>query len=315
MTMKKILYFIACALILTSCEDFYLKNQMGYEPTITDVRNFTYTLVDADYASIASNATNIATALSMGSYENDSSVYKRLQDLKTDKYFADTLISPEKFIPAFLTAKYPNLSEGTMCEITYKTTADMPIYYSELKIIRDFTSKTPLNSEEDIIPALEEQVNKLMKKNGYKFVVNFSDEITYLYQYADSAFSLFSSEMIDVIVLTKADYKAIGTDRIEDPERIISIYLNNKFPYAASDTKYGLIYKNAVGANTFAEFNFDGKTWSMLPTVVDEIMPFEIKNVWKANTSTYLSEPFIGNGQGKFVIQNVLMQDPLTYVW
>ena len=53
----------------------------------------------------------------------------------------------------------------------------------------------------------------------------------------------------------------------------------------------------------------------MLSTIADETMSFEVKGVWKANTSTYLSEPFIGNGQGKFVIQNVHLQDPLTYVW
>lgn len=316
MTMKKILYFIACALILTSCEDFYLKNQMGYEPTITDVRNFEYTLVEADYASIASNATNQATALAMGAYDNDSSVYYRLQNLKTDKCFKDTLISPEKFIPAFLTAKYPNLSEGTLCDITYKIAADMPIYYDDFQTIRSVKDPaTPYTSIDEVIPSLDTLVNSRMKKEGYKYVVNFSDNQTYIYQYADSAFSLYSNAMINIIALTKADYQAIGTERIDNPERIIAIYLNNTFPYAAAETKYGIIYKNASGANTFAEFNYDGITWSMLPTVVDEVMPFEVKNVWRANTSTYLSEPFLGNGQGKFVIQNVLLQDPLTYVW
>lgn len=315
MTMKKILYFIACTLILTSCEDFYLKNQMGYEPTITDVRNFEYTLTDADYASIASNATNVATALAMGAHEKDSSVYARLQNLKTDKYFADTLIAPELFIPAFMTARYPNLSEGTICEVTYRITADMPIYYNEFKIIREFVPKTTLNSVEDIIPALEQQVNNYFKKEGYKFVVNFSDDVTYVYQYVDSAFSLFQSEMIDIIALSNADYATIGTSKIADAQTTINIYLSRRFPYAVADTKYGIIYKNDKGSNTFAEFTYDGTKWNMLSTIADETMSFEVKGVWKANTSTYLSEPFIGNGQGKFVIQNVHLQDPLTYVW
>lgn len=313
--MKKVLYIFTIALLFVACENFYLENQLGYQPTIDDVRNFAYTLTEADYASIASNPTNIATALSMGASENDSSVYARLQNLKTDKYFADTLIAPELFIPAFMAARYPNLSEGTICEVTYRITADMPIYYNEFKIIREFVPETTLNTVEDIIPALEQQIKNHFKKEGYKFVVNFSDDVTYVYQYVDSAFSLFQSEMIDIIALSNADYATIGTSKIADAQTTINIYLSRRFPYAVADTKYGIIYKNDKGSNTFAEFTYDGTKWNMLSTIADETMSFEVKGVWKANTSTYLSEPFIGNGQGKFVIQNVILQDPLTYVW
>lgn len=313
--MKKVLYIFTCVLLFTACENFYLENQLGYEPSIEDVRNFAYTLTEADYASIASNPTNIATAISMGSFENDSSVYARLQNLKTDKYFADTLIAPELFIPAFMAARYPNLSEGTICEVTYRITADMPIYFSDFKVIRSFTSATPLTSVEEIIPALDAQINSLMKKEGYKFLVNFSDEIVYLYQYTEGAFSLYQNEMINVVALSTADYDEIGTNKIADPQRIINTYLLRRFPYAAVDTKYGVIYKNDKGSNVFGEFTYDGTTWNMLSAIADETMSFEVKGVWKANTSTYLSEPFLGHGQGKFVIQNVLLQDPLTYVW
>lgn len=314
--MKKVLYIFTIALLFVACENFYLENQLGYQPTIDDVRNFAYTLTEADYASIASNPTNIATAISMGSFENDSSVYVRLQNLKTDKYFADTLIAPELFIPAFMAARYPNLSEGTICEVTYRITADMPIYFAEFKTIRPVKDPaTPYTSIDDVIPALDTLVVPRMKKEGYKYVVNFSDAITYIYQYVDSAFSLFQSEMIDVIALSNADYATIGTSKIADAQTTINIYLSRRFPYAVADTKYGIIYKNDKGANTFAEFTYDGTKWNMLSTIADETMSFEVKGVWKANTSTYLSEPFLGHGQGKFVIQNVLLQDPLTYVW
>lgn len=314
--MKKVLYIFTIALLFVACENFYLENQLGYQPTIDDVRNFAYTLTEADYASIASNPTNISTALSMGSFENDSSVYARLQNLKTDKYFADTLIAPELFIPAFMAARYPNLSEGTICEVTYRITADMPIYFAEFKTIRPVKDPaTPYTSIDDVIPALDTLVDPRMKKEGYKYVVNFSDEITYIYQYVDSAFSLFQSEMIDVIALSNADYATIGTSKIADAQTTINIYLSRRFPYAVADTKYGIIYKNDKGSNTFAEFTYDGTKWNMLSTIADETMSFEVKGVWKANTSTYLSEPFLGHGQGKFVIQNVILQDPLTYVW
>ena len=165
--MKKIVYILTCVLLFSACENFYLENQLGYEPTIEDVRNFAYTLTEADYASIASNPTNVATALSMGSFENDSSVYVRLQNLKTDKYFADTLIAPELFIPAFMTARYPNLSEGTICEVTYRITADMPIYFSEFQTIRSVKDpQVPYTSVDEIIPALDTLVDNRMKKEG-----------------------------------------------------------------------------------------------------------------------------------------------------
>lgn len=314
--MKKVLYLLTCTLLFSACENFYLNNQLGFEPTIEDVRNFAYTLTEADYASIASNPTNIATTLAMGKNEKDSSIYTRLQNLKTTKYFADTLIAPELFIPAFMTAKYPHLSEGTICEVTYRITADMPIYFAEFKTIRSVKDPaTPYTSIDDVIPALDTLVDPRTKKEGYKYVVNFSDEITYIYQYADGAFSLFQSEMINTIALSNADYAAIGTTKIENPQTILNIYLSNRFPYAAVDTKYGIIYKNDKGSNTFAEFNYNGTQWIMLSTITDETMSFEVKGVWKANTSTYLSEPFIGHGQGNFIIQNVTLQDPLTYVW
>ena len=51
--MKKVLFFLASALILASCENFYIDQNLGgsdYNPT--DVRTIDYTLTDADYKSM-----------------------------------------------------------------------------------------------------------------------------------------------------------------------------------------------------------------------------------------------------------------------
>ena len=51
--MKKVLFFLASALMLASCENFYIdKNLGGSDFTPTDVRNIDYTLTDADYKAI-----------------------------------------------------------------------------------------------------------------------------------------------------------------------------------------------------------------------------------------------------------------------
>ena len=315
--MKKILGSLLIAVALVSCDDFYLNHQLGGEPPITVVRNFTYTLSDADYSAVASNATNVATSLAMGKNETDSSVYNRLKQLGTDKYFSDTLITPELFLPAFMANKYPQLSSGTLCEVTYRTVADLPVYFSDFDVIREFYPSSPLASVDEIIPALDAQVNKYMKREGYKFIVYFSDDKTYLYQYTNGAFKPYTSSGPDVIVFADADYREIGADVVANPESTLNIYLNLHFPYAADGKTLLVIYRNADRQTAVDQFTYDlaSKTWNILPKITDESMSFEMKDAWKANTSTYLSEPFLGHGQGDFMIQNVYLEAPLTYVW
>lgn len=315
--MKKILGLLLIVLCFASCEDWYLNHYLGGYQPITTVRNFSYTLSDADYSTVASNATNIATALSMGKYDGDSSVYNILKKLGTDKYFSDTLVTPELFLPAFMAKQYPQLSEGTLCEVTYRTQIDLPIYFSEFTVIRDFTPSSPLSTEDEIIPALDAQVNPLMKREGFKFVVNFSEDKTYLYQYKNGAFSPFSVTGVEIFALPAAAYQEIGSNTISDPERILNIYLSQHFPYAADETTYLVIYKNENRTSAVDQFTFNLSTqhWDILNKVGEESMSFEMKEAWKANISTYLSEPFLGHGQGNFVIQNVLLESPLTYVW
>ena len=63
MTMKKILYFLVCTLLLASCENYFIdQNLGGDEWTSTDVRTVRYSLIDADYTAIAKDAANIHIA-------------------------------------------------------------------------------------------------------------------------------------------------------------------------------------------------------------------------------------------------------------
>lgn len=310
-TMKKILYIVVCALCLASCENFFLEHQLGYEPSITVVRNFTYTLTDADYGTIASNKTNVKTALNMGEYEGDSSVYYDLQKLSTGKYFAG-IIAPEVFLPAFMAAKYPQYSDGTMCEVTYRAASDVPSYFADFQTVISFTPAEELASKQDIVAAMQNEIKD--PQNGTKYVVNYSDNLTYIYQYQNDKFSEYSSTLVTPVALAKADYAEIGAEQIEDPERVLSIWLSRRYPYATEDTKYLVVYQNAEDY-TFAEFTYNAEEWIIWNNVTMESMSFEMKDVWKANISTYLSEPFIEHGQGNFVVQNVNLQSPLTYVW
>ena len=132
--MKKVLFFLASALILASCENFYIDQNLGgsdYNPT--DVRSIDYTLTDADYNSIVSNKDNIALALAECPVDTltgaiaDSSAYYAF--LRIGENLAFNKQAPaDLYVPAFLAAKFPQLSKGSLFNITYKNCEGAPEY-------------------------------------------------------------------------------------------------------------------------------------------------------------------------------------------
>lgn len=133
--MKKIIYILASVLCLTSCENYFIdKNLSETEWAPTDVRTIDYTLTDADYKAIADNATNKELALqectkdSMGVI-TDSTEYFALLQVGKDLAF-NKKAPADLYVPAFLAAKFPQLSKGSMFNITYKNAEGAPEYLS-----------------------------------------------------------------------------------------------------------------------------------------------------------------------------------------
>ena len=133
--MKKVLFFLASVLMFASCENYYIDKNLGgsdYNPT--DVRTIDYTLTDADYKAIADNATNKELALqectkdSMGVI-TDSTEYFALLQVGKDLAF-NKKAPADLYVPAFLAAKFPQLSKGSMFNITYKNAEGAPEYLS-----------------------------------------------------------------------------------------------------------------------------------------------------------------------------------------
>ena len=132
--MKKIIYILASVLCLTSCENYFIdKNLSETEWAPTDVRTIDYTLTDADYKAIADNATNKELALkectkdSLGNV--DSTAYFALLQVGKDLAF-NKKAPADLYVPAFLAAKFPQLSKGSMFNITYKNAEGAPEYLS-----------------------------------------------------------------------------------------------------------------------------------------------------------------------------------------
>ena len=151
--MKKILFFLACTLTLASCENYFIDKNLGgsdYNPT--DVRTIDYTLTDADYKSIATNKTNIDLALAECTVDTltglvDSTAYFAFLQIGTDLAF-NKLAPADLYVPAFLTAKFPQLSKGSLFNITYKNSDGAPEY---LKTFASTTKYTLSNDDYDAI--------------------------------------------------------------------------------------------------------------------------------------------------------------------
>lgn len=121
--MKKILFFLATVLIFASCENWYMDKHLGgsdYHPT--DVRTIDYIFTEADYQAVVANAENDSIAKagliadSLGVV--DSTSYFAFQQI-ADKLAFCGLAPAEVYVPAFLVEKFPQLSPGSIVNLTY----------------------------------------------------------------------------------------------------------------------------------------------------------------------------------------------------
>lgn len=123
MTMKKILFFLATLLIFASCENWYMDKHLGgsdYHPT--DVRTIDYTFTEADYQAVVANAENEALALAGLTADSlgvvDSTAYFAFLQIEDTLAFCG-LAPAEVYVPAFLVEKFPQLSSGSIVNLTY----------------------------------------------------------------------------------------------------------------------------------------------------------------------------------------------------
>ena len=144
--MKKVLFFLASVLMLASCENYYIDQNLGgsdYNPT--DVRTIDYTLTDADYKAIVSNKSNVAIAEATLVADSlgviDSTEYNAFFQIANDLAFNKIAVA-DVYVPAFLGAKFPQLSKGSLFNITYKTCEGAPAYLSTFATTTKYTLST-----------------------------------------------------------------------------------------------------------------------------------------------------------------------------
>lgn len=113
MKISKILTVAVIGAAVAACNPNYYDdhNFPGYHEGISDVKNIEYTLEDADYASIAKNATNKTIAEAAG-------VSDELAALPKTMAFSETLPAGE-YLPAFLSSTWATADNGSVAVISF----------------------------------------------------------------------------------------------------------------------------------------------------------------------------------------------------
>jgi hypothetical protein len=121
--MKKILFFLATVLVFASCENWYIDKHLGgsdFNPT--DVRTIDYTLNEADYKAVVENTTNQELALAKLVTDTlgvvDSTAYFAFLQIAENLAFSGSAPA-EVYVPALLVDKFPQLSPGSIVNLTY----------------------------------------------------------------------------------------------------------------------------------------------------------------------------------------------------
>lgn len=128
--LKYILGVSLSALLLASCENFFDEKQLHNDYTITDTRTIDYVLSEKDYKTIGENSANIELALGQCT-ETDSSAYTAFLRIAQEKAF-NNIATADVYVPAFLANLYPQLSNGSLFNVTYNVNEGLPSYIAEL---------------------------------------------------------------------------------------------------------------------------------------------------------------------------------------
>ena len=115
-------------------------------------------------------------------------------------------------------------------------------------------------------------------------------------------------------------YTAVGFNYLlEKNKNILTTFLAQEYPYAQAGNAYTVVYVAAVDKDTNVptynaiEFVYDGATFVENLGISYTTTAFSLSDVW--GSTIYYKQAIMGEGQGKLTIQDILLTDPLTYVW
>ena len=186
--MKKIFLLSAVALMtLAACDDY--EDQFNLGSAITDVKKGTeIVLADADYATIAGLPANKALAAKLDETSGTNAYTEALGKLGKQKYFNE-FITPDQFIPAFISTKYKEADAGSRFKVTYNVFKEKSAYLADFdKLKGEYTLTAEdyekawggASSAKYLTPKTESKLKDVLKKakadaaEGDIVVVNYA---------------------------------------------------------------------------------------------------------------------------------------------
>ena len=138
---------------------------------------------------------------------------------------------------------------------------------------------------------------------------------TALYQYSNGKWTAYKNEAATVVAIPEDVYSAVGFTYLMDKNKdVMTTFLAQEFPYAQAGKAFTVVYVSTKeGTYNAIEFIYDGATFVENLGMSQTTTTFSLSDVW--GSTIYYKQYIMGEGQGKLTIQNVKLQEPLTYVW
>lgn len=283
MTMKKILFILACALCLVSCENFFINKNLGGDDWVpTDVRTVSYTLTDADYTAITKYTTNINIALGL---EEDSVAYNKLKLVDSVKYFENDSVAAY-YLPAFIADKFSYLDAGSIVKIAFQMSNPAPDYMALLDTIHTFniadevyTNVWGANVEVPYLtPATEGKLLEMVQKSYSDTLADGVYAIQYDYSEIEPSYSVAD----ETLVLTHEEYLDLVKYVVDSVEDYESYFSKKDLKYESFEVDYYLgsnSKHNYINTN-YTEWKKINKSYSLLTDA--EISQLQVERLAEA---------------------------------
>lgn len=136
-----------------------------------------------------------------------------------------------------------------------------------------------------------------------------------LYRFDGDNWVLYQNDDAKVAVVEPSVYASMDASYVAEPEQVLPVYLNNKYPYALDADHVAVVYKKSADAYAVEEFVKSAGSWMVTPEFTEQTTTFTVDNDGiTAKISVYIDESLHGN-EGGFVAQDVQLGSGLSYVW
>ena len=139
---------------------------------------------------------------------------------------------------------------------------------------------------------------------------------TVLYQYTGGKWKAYKNDAATVVAIPEDVYSAVGyTYLLEKNKNVLTTFLAQEYPYAQAVKAFAVVYVSTKeGAYNAIEFVYDGATFVENLGISFATSTFSLSDVW--GSTIYYKQAIAGDSdQGKLVIQDVITDPALSYIW